>query len=238
MKLDILVFASHPDDAELSCSGTIAKHISLGKKVGIVDLTRGERGTRGSADLRDLESANSSKILGIHARENLRMDDCFFKNDKEHQLKIISMIRKYQPSIILANAVDDRHPDHARGSQLVKDSVFFSALGKIETQINGEIQNPWKPDLLLHYIQDKFIAPDVVIDISDFVEIKIASIKAFSSQFYDPNSNEPETYISRPDFFESVNARHIEFGKSINARYAEGFTCDKLLGVNSLFELK
>jgi len=166
------------------------------------------------------------------------MDDCFFKNDKEHQLKIISMIRKYQPSIILANAVDDRHPDHARGSQLVKDSVFFSALGKIETQINGEIQNPWKPDLLLHYIQDKFIAPDVVIDISDFVEIKIASIKAFSSQFYDPNSNEPETYISRPDFFESVNARHIEFGKSINARYAEGFTCDKLLGVNSLFELK
>jgi len=238
MKLDILVFASHPDDAELSCSGTIAKHISLGKKVGIVDLTRGERGTRGSADLRDLESAESSKILGIHARENLRMDDCFFKNDKEHQLKIISMIRKYQPSIILANAVDDRHPDHARGSQLVKDSVFFSALGKIETQINGEIQNPWKPDLLLHYIQDKFIAPDVVIDISDFVEIKIASIKAFSSQFYDPNSNEPETYISRPDFFESVNARHIEFGKSINARYAEGFTCDKLLGVNSLFELK
>ncbi len=237
MKLDILVFAAHPDDAELSCSGTIAKHISQGKKVGIIDLTRGERGTRGSADLRDLESAASAKILGLDVRENLRMDDCFFTNDYDHQLKIIHIIRKYQPSIIIANAMDDRHPDHGRAAQLVKDSVFFAALRKIETKDNGEIQANWKPDLLLHFIQDRYIKPDVIIDISDFIDIKMASIKAFTSQFHDADSDEPETYISRPEFFEALHGRHAEFGKLIQARYAEGFTSDNILGVHSLFDL-
>lgn len=238
MKLDILVFAVHPDDAELGCSGTILKYIAEGKKIGIVDLTRGELGTRGTADTRDVEAAASAKILGIQVRENLGMKDGFFQNDETHQLKVISMIRKYQPEIVLCNAIEDRHPDHGRAAEVVNDSVFLSGLPKIETQVAGVSQLAWRPRLLLNYIQDRYIKPDIIIDITPFWDKKVASVLAFESQFFSPDSKEPETYISSPDFLKGIEARAREWGKSINATYAEGFTSKKLLGVNSLFDLK
>jgi bacillithiol biosynthesis deacetylase BshB1 len=237
MKLDLLVLAVHPDDAELGCSGTIAKHIALGKKVGIIDFTRGELGTRGTAETRDLEAADSAKILGVHARENLRFRDGFFKNDEEHQLEIVKMIRKYQPEIILTNALHDRHPDHGRAGDLAHDASFLSGLPKIITELNGVQQQAWRPRLQLQYIQDRYIKPDIIIDITPYIEIKLASIKAFKTQFFNPELDGPATYISSPDFFESVIGRSREFGKSIGTTYAEGFTCRKLLGVNSLFDL-
>ena len=237
MKLDILVLAVHPDDAELGCSGTIAKHIALGKKVGIVDFTRGELGTRGSAEIRDEEAADSAKILGIHARENLRFRDGFFTNDEEHRLAIIRMIRKYKPEIILTNALHDRHPDHGRAGDLSNDACFLSGLPKIHTEIDGVAQEAWRPRLVLQYIQDRYIEPDIIIDITPFIQIKIDSIKAFKTQFFNPDHEEQETYISSPEFFDSVIGRAREFGKSIGATYGEGFTSRKLLGVNSLFDL-
>lgn len=237
MKLDLLVLAVHPDDAELGCSGTIAKHIALGKKVGIIDFTRGELGTRGTAETRDLEAADSAKILGVHARENLRFRDGFFKNDEEHQLEIVKMIRKYQPEIILTNALHDRHPDHGRAGDLAHDASFLSGLPKIITELNGVQQQAWRPRLQLQYIQDRYIKPDIIIDITPYIEIKLASIRAFKTQFFNPELDGPATYISSPDFFESVIGRSREFGKSIGTTYAEGFTCRKLLGVNSLFDL-
>lgn len=237
MKLDILVLAVHPDDAELGCSGTIAKHIALGKKVGIVDFTRGELGTRGSAEIRDEEAADSAKILGIHARENLRFRDGFFTNDEEHRLAIIRMIRKYKPEIILTNALHDRHPDHGRAGDLSNDACFLSGLPKIHTEIDGIAQEAWRPRLVLQYIQDRYIEPDIIIDITPFIQIKIDSIKAFKTQFFNPDHEEQETYISSPEFFDSVIGRAREFGKSIGATYGEGFTSRKLLGVNSLFDL-
>jgi bacillithiol biosynthesis deacetylase BshB1 len=238
MKLDILVFAVHPDDAELGCSGTILKNIAAGKKVGIIDLTRGELGTRGTAETRDVEAADSAKILGLHARENLGIRDGFFKNDEEHQLQIIRMIRKYQPEIILSNALADRHPDHGRASNLVHDSIFLSGLLKIETTLDGIAQEPWRPRLSLHYIQDMYIKPDIIVDITPFIDKKVASIQAFKTQFYNPDHQEAATYISSPDFFETVLARAREFGKSIGATFGEGFTSHKLLGVDDLFNLK
>lgn len=239
MKLDILVLAVHPDDAELGCSGTILKHIALGKKVGIVDLTRGELGTRGTAETRDAEAADSAKILGLHARENLAFKDGFFKNDEAHQLEVIRMIRKYQPEIILCNALRDRHPDHGRANSLATDSVFLSGLPKIKTQQDGVDQEAWRPRLLLHYIQDQYIQPDVIIDITPYIETKIKSIQAFKTQFFNPEAEEgPATYISSPEFFESVIGRAREMGKSIGATYAEGFTSHKLLGVDNLFDLR
>jgi bacillithiol biosynthesis deacetylase BshB1 len=238
MKLDILVFAVHPDDAELGCSGTILKHIAAGKKVGIVDLTRGELGTRGTAETRDVEAADSAKILGLHARENLGIRDGFFKNDEAHQLQVIRMIRKYQPEIILSNALADRHPDHGRASNLVHDSIFLSGLLKIETTLDGIAQEPWRPRLSLHYIQDLYIKPDIIVDITPFIDKKVASIQAFKTQFYNPDHQEAETYISSPEFFETVLARAREFGKSIGATFGEGFTSHKLLGVDDLFNLK
>jgi bacillithiol biosynthesis deacetylase BshB1 len=238
MKLDILVFAVHPDDAELGCSGTILKHIAAGKKVGIVDLTRGELGTRGTAETRDVEAAESAKILGLHARENLGIRDGFFKNDEAHQLQVIRMIRKYQPEIILSNALADRHPDHGRASNLVHDSIFLSGLLKIETTLDGIAQEPWRPRLSLHYIQDLYIKPDIIVDITAFIDKKVASIQAFKTQFYNPDHQEAETYISSPEFFETVLARAREFGKSIGATFGEGFTSHKLLGVDDLFNLK
>jgi N-acetylglucosamine malate deacetylase 1 len=237
MKLDILVLAVHPDDAELGCSGTIAKHIALGKKVGIVDFTRGELGTRGTAETRDEEAADSAKILGIQARENLRFKDGFFKNDEEHQLEVVKMIRKYQPEIILTNALHDRHPDHGRAGDLANDACFLSGLPKITTELNGVQQQAWRPRLQFQYIQDRYIKPDIIIDITPYIETKLASIKAFKTQFFNPELDGPDTYISSPDFFESVIGRAREFGKSIGTTYAEGFTCRKLLGVNSLFDL-
>ncbi|HMI05453.1 MAG TPA: bacillithiol biosynthesis deacetylase BshB1 [Pedobacter sp.] len=237
MKLDILVLAVHPDDAELGCSGTILKHIAEGKKVGIVDFTRGELGTRGTAEIRDREAADSAKILGLHARENLKFRDGFFKNDEVHQLEIIRMIRKYQPGIVLTNALHDRHPDHARAGDLANDTCFLSGLSKISTQLDGNEQKAWRPNLMLQYIQDSYIRPDIIIDITPYIETKIASIKAFRTQFFNPDEDGPETYISSPDFFESVIGRAREFGKSIGTTYAEGFTSRKLLGVDSLFNL-
>ena len=238
MKLDILVIAVHPDDAELCCSGTILKHIALGKKVGIVDLTRGELGTRGTAETRDEEAADSAKILGLHARENLRMRDGFFLNDEHHRLEVIKAIRKYQPEIILSNALEDRHPDHGRAGDLVYDAVFLSGLPKIETELDGVKQEAHRPRLLLQYIQDRYLKPDIIVDVSDHMDNKIKSIQAFKTQFYNPDVEGLDTYISSPEFFESVIGRSREFGKSIGATFGEGFTSRKLLGVDNLFDLK
>jgi bacillithiol biosynthesis deacetylase BshB1 len=238
LKLDILVLPVHPDDAELGCAGTLLKHIALGKKVGIVDLTRGELGTRGSAEIRDQEAAASSKILGLAARENLGLPDGFFENTKQYQLKVIATIRKYQPDIVITNAYHDRHPDHGRASDLVEASMFLSGLRKVETSFNGELQQAWRPDMLLHFIQDVYIKPDILIDVTDYWDKKIESINAFGSQFHNPNwQNEPQTYISSPEFIQVIEARAREFGKVINVKYAEGFTSRRILGVDNLFNL-
>lgn len=238
MKLDILVFAVHPDDAELGCSGTILKHMAAGRKVGIIDFTRGELGTRGTVETRDQESADATKILGLHVRENLEMRDGFFKNDEEHQLKIIQIIRKYTPEMVLSNALHDRHPDHGRASDLVYDALFLSGLAKVTTISEGVEQAAFRPRLLLQYIQDRYIKPDILIDISDFWDKKLECIHAFKTQFSNPDNDEQETYISSPEFLRSIEARSREFGKSIGAVHAEGFTSRKLLGVDDLFELK
>ena len=238
MKLDILVLAVHPDDAELGCSGTILKHIAQGKKVGIVDLTRGELGSRGTAESRDQEAAASANILGLHARENLRFKDGFFQNDEAHQIEVIRMIRKYQPEIVLSNALEDRHPDHGRAGDLANDACFLSGLVKISTQMDGEEQLAWRPRLLFQYIQDRYIKPDIIVDITPFIETKIASIRAFKTQFFNPDEDGPDTYISSPEFFESVIGRSREFGKSIGATHGEGFTSRKLLGIDDLFQLR
>ncbi len=237
MKLDILAFGAHPDDIELSCSGTIAKEISFGKKVGIVDLTRGELGTRGSVAIRDEEAALAASILGVTIRENLNMRDGFFVNDEIHQMKIIKMIRKYQPEIVLCNAIDDRHIDHSKGSRLVSDACFLSGLIKIETSIEGIQQMAWRPKLVYHYLQWKNIEPDFVVDISDFNDKRVASILAYRSQFYNSKSTEPETPIATKKFIESLNHRVQDFGRIIGTNYAEGFTTERYLAVNSLADL-
>lgn len=237
MKLDILAFGAHPDDVELGCSGTIAKEISLGKKVGIIDLTRGELGTRGSVEIRNAESAKASAILGVSARENLDMRDGFFVNDEAHQMKIIQMIRKYQPEIVLCNAIEDRHIDHGKGSRLVSDACFLSGLRKIETSLNGENQNAWRPKVVYHYIQWNNLEPDFVVDISGFIDIKMESILAYSSQFYNPNTNEPESPISSKNFLDSVKYRAQDLGRIIGTDFAEGFTVERYLAVNSLSNL-
>ena len=237
MKLDILAIGAHPDDVELGCSGTILKEISLGKKVGIVDLTRGELGTRGSAQIRDEEANAAAKILGVSVRENLEMRDGFFVNDEKHQLEIIKMIRKYQPEIVLCNAIDDRHIDHAKGSKLVSDACFLSGLRKIETAIDGEIQAAWRPKLVYHYIQWKNIEPDFVVDITGFTDKKIESILAYRSQFYDPNSNEPESPITSKNFLESLNYRSRDLGRLVGVEFGEGFTVERYMAVNSLGDL-
>lgn len=237
MKLDILAFGAHPDDVELGCAGTILKEISLGKTVGIIDLTRGELGTRGSAEIRDREANAAAKILGVSARENLEMRDGFFVNDEKHQLEIIKMIRKYQPEIILCNAIDDRHIDHEKGGQLVSDACFLSGLMKIETALEGEKQTAWRPKLVYHYIQWKIIEPDFVVDITGFTDKKIESILAYSSQFYDANSKEPESPISSKNFLESLNYRSRDLGRLTGVDHAEGFTVERYVAVNSLGDL-
>ena len=237
MKLAILAFGAHPDDVELGCSGTLAKEISLGKKVGIVDLTRGELGTRGSVEIRNEEARKASEILGIVARENLDMRDGFFVNDEKHQLKVIEMIRKYRPEIVICNAIDDRHIDHGKGSKLVSDACFLSGLRRIETAVDGQSQEPWRPKTVYHYIQWKNIEPDFVVDISAFIKTKTAAILAYSSQFYDPNSNEPETPIATKTFLESIHYRSQDLGRLVGVEYAEGFTVERYLAVNSLSDL-
>ena len=238
MKLDILAFGAHPDDVELGCGATIAKEISLGKKVGIVDLTRGELGTRGSAEIRDKEAAKSAEILGVEVRENLGFRDGFFVNDEAHQLEIIKMIRKYRPEIVLCNAIDDRHIDHGKGSKLVSDACFLSGLRRIETLLNGIEQEEWRPKLVYHYIQWKNITPDFVVDVSGFMDKKIASVMAYSSQFYNPNSEEPISPIATKNFTESIEYRAKDLGRLIFADYAEGFTVERYVAVNSLADLK
>ncbi len=237
MKLDILAFGAHPDDVELGCGATIAKEISLGKKVGIVDLTRGELGTRGSADLRDLEAAKAASILGVSVRENLRFADGFFINDKKHQLEIIKMIRKYQPEIVLCNAIDDRHIDHPKGSSLVSDACFLSGLTKIESEVEGKQQDKWRPKQVYHYIQWKNIEPNFVIDVTGFVDKKTEAVLAYSSQFYDPKSNEPETPITSKNFIDSINYRAKDLGRLIGVEYAEGFTTERYVAVENLSKL-
>jgi N-acetylglucosamine malate deacetylase 1 len=238
MKLDILVFAAHPDDAELGCSGTIAKHVSLGFKVGIVDLTQGELGTRGTVELRKSESAEASKILNLTARENLHLRDGFFVNDEVHQLKLVYAIRKYQPEIVIANAVFDRHIDHGKAASLAYDSCFLSGLSKIITlDENGEEQKAWRPKVVYHYIQSLFIKPDFIVDVSDFWKTKLEAIRAYKSQFFNPSSVEPETYISKPGFMKMIEARAVEFGQAIGTEYGEGFTVKRFPGVRSLFDL-
>lgn len=238
MKLDILVLSAHPDDAEISCGGTIAKHISLGYKVGIVDLTRGELGTRGTPETRAKEAIEGARILGVNIRENLGFKDGFFQNDPEHQRTVIQTIRKFQPEIVLANAIHDRHVDHGRGASLGYDASFLSGLVKIETvDLNGAKQKPWRPKVVYHYIQSNFIEPSFIVDISDFMEVKMQAIKAFKTQFYDPQSTEPETYISNPGFLKMLEARATEFGHAIGTKFGEGFTARRYPGINSLFDL-
>lgn len=240
MKLDILVLPVHPDDAELGCAGTILKHIALGHKVGIADLTKGELGTRGTAEIRDQEAAKAAEILGLTVRENIGIPDGLFTNTPEYQLKVIKSIRKYQPEIIITNAYHDRHPDHGRANELVETSSFLSGLRRIETSFEGKAQEPWRPKQVLHFIQDRYIEPDIIIDVTEYWDKKIESILAYSSQFFNPdwNEDEPQTYISSPDYIKIIESRAMEFGKSIQARYGEGFTSRKLLGVDNLFELR
>jgi N-acetylglucosamine malate deacetylase 1 len=239
MKLDILVMAAHPDDAELACSGTILKHIAAGKKVGIVDFTKGELGTRGTPEIRAAESAEATRILGIHARENLGFRDGFFQNDEAHQLALIQIIRKYQPEIVLANGIDDRHPDHGRAALLANDACFKSGLRMIKTvDETGNEQVAWRPQNVFHYIQDRYIKPDFIIDISEHWEKKIASVSAFKSQFFkDPNDNEPSTYLTNADFLDFIHARAKEFGHNIGVAFGEGYTSPKKVGIRDLFDL-
>jgi len=234
MKLDLLAFGAHPDDIELSCAGVLLSEKQKGKNTGIVDLTRGELGTRGTAESRKLEAEDASKILGVSCRENLELADGFFQNDQAHQLKVIEAIRKYQPEVILCNAPEDRHPDHGKAAKLVSDASFLSGLRKIETSSEGKAQDAWKPKYVLHYIQDRFLQPNFVIDITDVMEQKLEAVRAYKTQFYNPDLNEPQTYISSPDFLDSIIYRAKMFGKMIGVKYAEGFISEKMIGIHSL----
>jgi len=235
-KLDILAIAAHPDDVELSCAGTIISHIKRGYRAGIVDLTKGEMGTRGTPEQRDAEAAAAGKIIGLTARENLNLEDAFFDLGKESQLKVVQVIRKYRPEIVIANAPYDRHPDHGRGARLVEEAFFKAGLRKIETMENGVEQQPWRPRKLYHMIQSVSLQPDFIVDISDSHDQKIEAIRAYKSQFFDPNSSEPETYISRPEFLKMIEARGVEFGHRIQVPYGEGFIHKQFLGVRNLFD--
>ena len=237
MKLDILVFGAHPDDVELSCSGTILAEIAKGKKVGIVDLTQGELGTRGTLEIRKQEATDAASIMQISIRENLEMADGFFINDEAHQRKIITSLRKYQPEIVLCNAPADRHPDHGRAADLVYTAAFLSGLRKIETKENSSLQEAWRPKYVFNYIQDKYFTPDFVVDVTDVFEKKIEAINAYKSQFFNPGSNEPDTYISSPEFLESIIYRSKMFGKMIGVKHAEGFISKKMIGIQSFDSL-
>ena len=236
-ELDILAFGAHPDDVELAAGGTLIKHVSLGKKVGIVDLTLGEMGTRGSIDERIRESQESQKIMGISVRENLDLGDCFFKNEKKELIKVIEQLRRFRPKIVICNAVSDRHPDHGRGAELVSRACFLSGLIKIETSWNNSNQKSYRPEALYHYIQDRWIDPDIIVNISDYFDQKIEAIKAYKSQFYDPDSIEPDTPISTANFLESIKARALSLGRYIHADYGEGFTAERFIGTEDLTSL-
>jgi bacillithiol biosynthesis deacetylase BshB1 len=236
--MDILAFAAHPDDVELSCSGTLMKAISQGKKVGIIDLTQGELGSRGTTVTRYAEAATASEIMGLSCRENLKMADGFFEINEANKRLIIQMIRKYRPQIVLANAIEDRHPDHGRAAKLVSEACFLAGLHRIETEYEGQQQKAYRPKAVYHYIQDYYIKPDFVVDITPFIERKIEAIKAYKTQFHDPNSTEPQTPISGAEFFDFIKGRMLQFGRPIGAQYAEGFTVEREIGVEDLFDLK
>jgi bacillithiol biosynthesis deacetylase BshB1 len=239
MKVDVLAIGAHPDDVELSCSGTVIKMINQGKSVGLVDLTRGELGTRGNAELRTIEANNAAKSMGASFRENLDMRDGFFEHVDKNLRKIAKMIRKYQPDIVLANAVSDRHPDHGRAAKLVSDACFIAGLIKVEIlDDNGQPYDRWRPNAIYHYIQDYHLDPDIVVDITDYIDAKMEAILCFKSQFYDPNSDQPESPISTQNFFESIKAKNRVFGRPLNYDFAEGFTVERTIGVKSLFDLE
>jgi len=237
MKLDILAIGAHPDDVELGCGATIAKEISLGKKVGILDLTRGELGTRGSAEIRNKEALAAADIFGVAVRENLNFADGFFVNDKEHQLEVIKILRKYRPKIVLCNSINDRHIDHGKGSSLVSNACFLSGLRKIKTEVDGVEQDFWRPKHVYHYIQWKNIDPDFVVDVSGFMDIKMKAVLAYGSQFFDPNSKEPSSPISSQNFLESIKYRAQDLGRLIGVEYAEGFTVERFVAVKKLDDL-
>lgn len=237
MKLDILAIGAHPDDVELSCAGTIAKEVDRGKKVGILDLTRGELGTRGTAEIRDKEATEAAKILGVMLRHNMEFSDGFFENNVAHQLELIKVIRKYRPEIVLCNAIEDRHIDHGKGARLVSDSCFLSGLRRIDTVFEGNEQEAWRPKHVYHYIQWKNLKPDVVVDISGYIDKKVASVKAYRSQFFDENSEEPQTPISSSNFLDSITYRARDLGRLINTDHAEGFTVERYPAVDSIFDL-
>lgn len=241
MKLDILAMAAHPDDVELSCSGTLMAHIEKGYKVGIIDFTQGELGTRGTAETRKVEAEDAANILGVSVRENLKLADGFFTNDKEHQLKVIQAIRKYQPEMVICNAPSDRHPDHGKGAQLALDACFYSGLAKIQTEENGELQKPWRPKRIFHMIQSVYLEPDVFFDITPFWERKVKAIQAFKTQFFNPEVAESaegdQTFISTPAFMQFLEARQREYGQAIGVKYAEGFVTARKMAVNNLFDI-
>jgi bacillithiol biosynthesis deacetylase BshB1 len=239
MKLDILVFGAHPDDVELSAGATVAKEVAKGRKVGVIDLTRGELGTRGSAEIRDREAKKAAKILGLAVRENMEFADGFFVNDRAHQLALVSMIRKYRPEIVLCNAVEDRHIDHGRASSLVSDACFLSGLVKIDTRQEGgdEWQEAWRPKQVYHYIQWKNLKPDFVVDVTGFMDKKIDAIAAYASQFYDPSNTSPNTPISSKNFRESIEYRAKDLGRLVGVDYAEGFTVERHIAIDSLSDI-
>ena len=235
MKLDVLAIGAHPDDVELGCSGTLINEIKKGKKVGIVDLTEGELGTRGTVQTRYAEAADAARIMGISVRENLKMRDGFFQNDETNQMLLIRMLRKYQPEIVIGNILEDRHPDHGRAGALIYDACFLSGLRQVKTlDEDGREQEKWRPKMLLHYIQDRFYEPDLIIDVSEVWEQRMEAVKAYRTQFYDPNSKEPQTYLSSPDFIDALNARARLLGKRIGVKYGEGFLSKKDIGLRDL----
>ena len=237
MKLDILAFGAHPDDVELGCAATLAKEISMGKKVGIIDLTRGELGTRGGVAIRTQEALNAAEIIGAVLRENMDFKDGFFVNDKNHQMRIVEVIRKYQPEIVLCNAIDDRHLDHPKGSQLVSDACFLSGLRKITTEVGGIPQAAWRPKQVYHYMQWKNTQPDFVVDVTGFMDVKQRAVKAHASQFFDPNSKEPESPITSQNFINSVLYRANDLGRMIGVESAEGFSTERYVAVRQLGDL-
>lgn len=237
MKLDLLAFGAHPDDIELSAGGTLAKHVKLGYKVGLIDLTYGELGTRGNKEIRIEEAEAAKKVLGASVRMNLGFRDGFFVNDEKHQLEIIRVIRHFQPQIVICNAIHDRHPDHGKGSAVVSEACFYAGLRRIESEWSGVLQEAWRPKVVYHYIQFRDIRPDILVDITDASGIKMDSIKAHKSQFFDPDSNEPQTLIAQPEFLENIKGRDAYYGQYLGVKYAEGFTVERYMGVDNLFNL-
>jgi bacillithiol biosynthesis deacetylase BshB1 len=235
--LDILVFGAHPDDAELGCGGSIAKWTHEGYKVGIIDLTEGELATRGTPEIRKKEALLAKDILKVSIRENLGLSDGFFENNSTNQLKIIQTLRKYQPKLVLINAPEDRHPDHGRAAKLCIDAIFLCGLRKIETYEHNTLQNPWRPSHYMHYIQDKFLIPNIVVDITSFMETKMLAIQAYQSQFYNPQSKEPSTYISTPEFWDNIYSRAMEMGRFIGTKYGEGFILPKPFSLKNISDL-